>query len=122
MSSASDVCVPSNCASKSLGTSTYCSKACPCGHGGGDCDSDAQCMPGLVCDTDVGEGFAMSAATDVCVPKDCAVKEGYTALGEAGYCSVNCPCGPWGGLCVRDNECMPGLECISNYCISLELR
>jgi hypothetical protein len=50
-----------------LMSSTFCSAACPCGHGGGDCDDDGQCMPGLVCGTDNGPEFGGSATTDVCV-------------------------------------------------------
>ena len=40
---------------------------CPCGNGGGDCDSDQDCMPGLVCGTDNGAEFGQAVTTDVCV-------------------------------------------------------
>lgn len=41
------------CPPKSLAsTDDYCSALCPCGLGRGDCDTDAQCEPGLVCTQD----------------------------------------------------------------------
>lgn len=107
MSPTTDVCVPSACASRTLGSTSFCSAACPCGHGGGDCDSDAQCMPGLVCVDNVGPGFGMGVDHDVCLPSACSA----AALGSASFCSTTCPCGVGGGDCDSDNQCMPGLVC-----------
>ncbi len=102
-----DVCVPTACASATMGSSTYCSATCPCGHGGGDCDSNADCMPGLVCGTDLGPAFDMTSTTDVCVPSACSTG----TLLSADFCTAACPCGHGGGDCDDDSQCMPGLVC-----------
>jgi V8-like Glu-specific endopeptidase len=107
MTPSTDVCVPPACAVLTLGSGNYCSAGCPCGHGGGDCDSNAQCMPGLVCGTDIGPAFNMTSTTDVCVPAACAAVELYSAT----FCSPGCPCGRGGGDCDSDQDCMPGLVC-----------
>lgn len=107
MSPATDVCVPTACASRVLGSTTFCSAACPCGHGGGDCDGNSQCMPGLICVDNVGPGFGMGPDHDVCLPSACAAG----TLGSSTYCSTTCPCGVGGGDCDSDNQCMPGLVC-----------
>jgi hypothetical protein len=109
MSVTSDVCVPSACAAVALNTGTFCTPECPCGHGGGDCDADEDCLPGLVCGTDLGPAFAMGATYDVCVPSACS-----TGLYSSTFCSSACPCGHGGGNCDSDAECMPGLKCGTN--------
>jgi hypothetical protein len=111
MTPTTDVCVPTACANRSIGSSTFCSAACPCGYGGGDCDSDSECMPGLVCGgTDYGSAFNMTSATDVCVPAACAGRTPYAST----FCSPDCPCGMGGGDCDSDIDCMPGLVCVDN--------
>jgi hypothetical protein len=61
-----DVCAA--CAPDSLnGKFDFCSASCPCNHGQGDCDSNAECAPGLTCVNDVGATFGLPADTDVCV-------------------------------------------------------
>jgi hypothetical protein len=66
MTATTDVCVPKACTA-ALYSDTFCSAACPCGKGGGDCDSDQDCLPELVCGTDNGPEFGLPATTDVCV-------------------------------------------------------
>lgn len=39
----------------------------PCGRFQGDCDSDLQCQPGLVCGHDTGAWFGLNATFDVCM-------------------------------------------------------
>lgn len=108
MTPTTDVCVPAACASRVLGSAAFCSETCPCGHGGGDCDSDADCMPGLKCgENNLGRAFGMTATTDVCLPEACATRTIYSAT----FCSTACPCGVGGGHCDDDSECMPGLKC-----------
>lgn len=104
---ATDVCVVGDCNLRTLGSSTFCDASCPCGYGGGDCDSNSGCMPDLVCVTDVGTSYDMTAATDVCLPGACASQVPATTNG----CSVQCPCGHGGGDCDSNAECMPGLTC-----------
>jgi hypothetical protein len=101
------VCIFSECSERDFGSGSYCSSGCPCGHGGGDCDSDGQCMPGMSCEDDIGPAFDMSAATDVCIPDAC---RGRTLFAN-DFCSAECPCGHGGGDCDSNAECMPGLTC-----------
>jgi hypothetical protein len=106
----SNVCVPFSCMGRTPGNSVFCSATCPCGVGGGDCDSDSQCMPGLVCASNFGKSFGMSSATDVCMTPTCAGR----VQGSGTFCSAGCPCGEGGGDCDSSAECLPGLRCASN--------
>lgn len=53
------------------GSSEHCSTAAggygPCGHGGGDCDSNSECDTFLYCKSNVGAQFGMPSDYDVCV-------------------------------------------------------
>ena len=44
----------------------YCTAACPCAAGEGDCDSDAECKTGLKCRQDVGASYGAQSTVDVC--------------------------------------------------------
>ncbi len=57
---------------------TFCSAACPCEDGEGDCDSDAECKPGLVCARDVGANYGAYFTVDIC-QKPSSSSEGKTA-------------------------------------------
>ncbi len=46
---------------------TFCSPACRCGVGQGDCDTDADCLDGLVCGTDNGAPAGCAPTVDMCV-------------------------------------------------------
>jgi hypothetical protein len=63
-----DVCLPATCAARTLGTAGYCSSGCKCGHGGGDCNYDSHCLPGLHCGNNNGAAYGYAATVDVCVP------------------------------------------------------
>lgn len=106
-----DICVSSACTTGAFGSGTYCSQDCPCGLGGGDCDSNSQCMDGLVCDSNVGAAFMMTPATDLCVRPQCSLK----TIGADDYCSPDCPCGHGGGDCETSADCLPGLICAQNF-------
>lgn len=54
------------CSSVGLGTRTFCSPDCPCDVGEGDCDSSADCAPGLACVDNAGAQYGLSPDTDVC--------------------------------------------------------
>ena len=87
----------------------YCSDSCPCDMGEGDCDGDSECLPGLICATDVGASFGWDPEVDVCT--------GPCFPGERGgwdYCSAECPCDEGEGDCDDDSECLPGLDCQHN--------
>jgi hypothetical protein len=58
---------------------SFCSSSCPCTYGQADCDSDAECVSGLVCGWEAAQDFGCDPVDelDACVP-----------IGEAtgGYC------------------------------------
>jgi len=115
------------------GGSTFCG-ACLCGVGQGDCDQDADCVPGLVCGALQGPKFGMGAAVDACVEPHClngladAGEEGIDCGGGCGACletcngtegsssfCVGCLCSAGKGDCDADSECALGLVCAGNY-------
>jgi hypothetical protein len=93
------------CEGAVLGSATYCSTSHLCAAGQGDCDSAAECMPGLRCASNVGANYGWSTATDVC--------EGYV-LGSSTYCAPSRRCADGEGDCDSDADCQDGLQCISN--------
>ncbi|ACY13589.1 carboxypeptidase regulatory-like domain-containing protein [Haliangium ochraceum] len=60
-----DVCVDA-CDPIFNGGFDYCSEACPCEHGQGDCDGDEDCAPGHVCARDVGAAYGFDPEMDMC--------------------------------------------------------
>ncbi|WP_152629540.1 PKD domain-containing protein [Haliangium ochraceum] len=60
-----DVCA-AECGGDGAGSWNYCTPECPCDLGGGDCDSDAECMPGLSCVANAGAAYGLPADIDVC--------------------------------------------------------
>ena len=44
----------------------YCSANCPCARGQGDCDSDAECQPGLRCVQNAGARYGLASYIDIC--------------------------------------------------------
>jgi hypothetical protein len=48
-------------------SSSFCSTACPCDAGQGDCDSISQCRSGLVCGRNLGASFGLPSDYEVCV-------------------------------------------------------
>ncbi len=94
---------------------SYCTDDCPCDVGEGDCDSDSQCAPGLVCHHDVGLSYGYaSSAMDVC---DMPTVGGDCHNGSNGgwsYCTASCPCDVGEGDCDSDSQCMAGLICRHN--------
>lgn len=107
-----DVCVLDKCSTRVQGSDTYCATGCPCGYGGGDCESSptVHCIPGLVCKDNLGPAFAMKPETDVCVYNTCFTQ----AIGHKDFCSQSCPCGHGGGDC-DVGTCMPGMTCAKDY-------
>ena len=85
---------------------SYCSAACPCSAGNGDCDNDRECQAGLRCVDNVGGNYGWSGNVDVCErpeaagPADC---HGGAASGSWSYCTVGCPCSEGHGDCDADN-------------------
>ncbi len=88
----------------------YCSAACPCDDGEGDCDSDDECVTGTICvKGGIGAEFGYDPDVDICLAT-CH----RSALGGANYCAPDCPCDEGEGDCDGDDECAPGLACARN--------
>lgn len=51
------------------GAGNFCTPECPCSGAMGDCDSDADCKPGLICVHNVGASFGQPADNDVCLTR-----------------------------------------------------
>jgi hypothetical protein len=86
----------------------YCHPGCPCDHGEGDCDTDADCRPGLVCLQDPGAAFGYEdGEVDVC-SNVCPT----LGIGAWNYCSPQCPCDIGEGDCDTDADCLPGTRCL----------
>ncbi len=106
-----DVCV-SVCSDFMNGHVDHCSIDCPCEAGEGDCDSDADCAPGLSCIRDIGAEYGFSPLTDVCIALagQCPAEAGIP-VGNEDFCSDECPCEEGQGDCDRSSECAVGLGC-----------
>ncbi|WP_428263811.1 thrombospondin type 3 repeat-containing protein [Haliangium sp.] len=88
----------------------YCSPACPCDDGGGDCDSDDDCVEGTICvKGGIGASFGYDPDVDICLAT-CH----RSPLGGSRYCGPDCPCDDGEGDCDGDDECAPGLACAKN--------
>jgi cysteine-rich repeat protein len=102
-----DVCVPV-CSPAGKSQWDVCSVECPCEHAIGDCDSDAECAPGLWCLLNAGPAYGYDdASLDVCV-SGCPD----AGAGAWNFCSSQCPCDQGQGDCDRDSDCAPGLDCV----------
>ena len=127
-----------DCHAGTLGTWGYkCSSACPCAAGEGDCNTNADCESGLVCNQNRGSSYGFDAGMDMCeatmqapdvtdevpndspndasdqtqsvTPTDC---HGGT-LGTWNYiCSPTCLCFAGEGDCDTDRDCAGPLLCI----------
>lgn len=87
-----------------------CHPGCQCDHGEGDCDTDNDCLPGLVCLHDPGSAFGYEDdEVDVC-SFVCPT----LGVGAWNYCSPECPCDVGEGDCESDADCLPGLKCESD--------
>ena len=109
MQEGTDVCVPfPGCHGAAPGAYNFCSAACPCGDGEGDCDNDNECVPNSYCAQDVGPDYGFPEGTDVCVafPGCHAGPDG-----AYNFCSADCPCEEGEGDCDEDYECGAGMYC-----------
>ncbi|GEM_PF-1092797 len=113
-----DVCgdKPTGTCALTPGDWGYCSDPLcgPCAEGQGDCDSDAECAPGLVCAFNVGADYGLPASMDVCEkPKETVCTR---SPGDWGFCSDPAcgPCEPGQGDCDQDRDCASGLKCSPN--------
>lgn len=103
-----DVCVPPAMALPN-GDLGHCSATNPCAIGHGDCDSDRECLPGLVCKDNIGPSYGFGATVDVC-------ERGCTSgvPGGTAFASASCPGGHGEADCDSDAQCAAGLFCNFN--------
>jgi hypothetical protein len=93
----------------------FCSAACPCTVGEGDCDGDSQCAYGLECATDRGAEYGLPSNYEVCLkPASCPALN--VASPNTAFCGNHgdCPCGVGEGDCDSDYECGGSLVCGTN--------
>lgn len=102
--------------------SSCCAFSKTCDVGQGDCDSHHDCLPGLLCGTDnclsrYGWG---SEGHDCCEPEpepDALCNE-YNPSTASSCCALNKMCDLGQGDCGSDDECLPGLVCGTNNCLT----
>jgi hypothetical protein len=125
-------CRPCACTSTaSPGADTYCSAACPCGTGEGDCDTTAECLWPLVCSNDNGPKYNLPQTWEACAPAHCNNRIHEPDLGESAmdcggpcgqcvsgpangdywHCRVWAPCANGHGACQYNDECASGTLC-----------
>jgi hypothetical protein len=102
-------------------TTSFCSEACPCDVGEGDCDSNAKCQPGLYCRlADAGNGLPANYSVCDRVPLPAPFCEGTFDRSEPSesFCRwsdlANCSCAHGEGDCEDDHDCGGSLECQDN--------
>jgi len=93
------------------GHGRFCTECGPCIAGEGDCDSDAECAPGLRCSKDVGAQFGFNPNIDVCTGDTNSCTR---LAGHGRFCTECGPCTAGQGDCDNDAECAPGLTCVNN--------
>lgn len=99
----------------------YCgNSACGllCNEGMGDCDSDAECQPGLVCTQNIGANYGWLPTLDVCTQSTASqsINDCTRQPGDWDYClDPKCgPCAAGEGDCDSNSECQGGLVCLPN--------
>lgn len=90
----------------------FCSVACPCTVGEGDCDGDDECAYGLECATDRGAEYGLPSNYEVCLKPD-SCRDLDVSSPSTVFCSdhANCPCGVGEGDCDGDHQCGGDLVC-----------
>jgi hypothetical protein len=97
-------------------TTGFCTPACPCDAGEGDCDSNSDCMAGLACKSNSGPRFGLPASYDTCEPVDLPfVCSSFSAANPSEtFCSQECRCSHSEGDCDDDFDCGGSLVCGNN--------
>jgi len=91
------------------GGDSCCTSTNKCGVGEGDCDSDSDCWPGLVCGVDNCSGPGFDSTDDCCYRAD-------PCTGGDTCCTPISKCGAGEGDCDSDSDCQPGLVCGIDNC------
>jgi cysteine-rich repeat protein len=118
-----DVCVHCPVFNPATPDGSFCNNPyCPCEIGEGDCDTDAQCAPGLICGLNNGPAFGLPTGWDACIKPGPTCGNGQPDPGEAcddantvahDGCSPTCQvesgwvCPRW-DLCIKlPSSCFP---------------
>ena len=100
-----------------LGGDSFCLGS-QCGVGEGDCDSNSDCMSGLICVSDVGRNYGFRSIVDVCEMPSTPEPDD---LGGNAFCAGQL-CGEGQGDCDSDAECQTGLVCATDVGIDYGFR
>ena len=109
---------------KCQGDDSCCSSDNICQEGEGDCDSDLDCLPGLVCGKDNCRGSDFDSTDDCCErPKEGRCRGGVDCC-VGGRCGVGkCDVGRYvmflssgEGVCNSDSDCLGSLVCGEDNC------
>jgi len=88
-----------------------------CKEGEGDCDSDAECSPGLKCGSGNCRGLGFDSTDDCCYdPRQTVQGQGGRCDGGDSCCSGGGQCSLGEGDCDDDRECSQGLVCGTDNC------
>src|SRR5690606_36568499 len=110
-------CGGNDCAPCLVGGEDFCQDldGQRCDEGEGDCDTDAECLSGLVCQGE-GPDYDLPEGVDVCIPVDC-LPENLPPVYPQGHCSSECRCSAGAGICNNDTECLTGHECRNDWAV-----
>jgi len=100
---------------------TDCTVALPCNAGEGDCDSNAECKPGLVCATGAGPKFGLGPDVDICVPSHCSngtLDSGEVGIDCGGPDCGRCNCGDGVTSVLLGEQCDDGNASNTDACLS----
>ena len=92
-----------SCHGSTLGSSDYCSASCRCNDGEGDCDTDADCASGLVCDQRSGTDYCIRPSSGGGTSCTTPIRNRDNGGRNYGVCE---------GDCDSDADCQPGLRCV----------
>ncbi len=83
----------------------FCTTACPCADGEGNCSDNTECDPGLTCLVDRGPAVDLPTSYDVCMA---ACPPFDASKPNQSHCTGQCPCNAGEGDCDSDGQCAQG--------------
>ena len=88
----------------------FCTAACPCQVGQGDCDGHDECAGGARCANDVGGGFGLPDHFDVCLPAGCVNTDRSPIPGQPDCWRLQDEAG------AQESDCAPTLFLFAGKC------
>lgn len=106
-------CSDQTCGGTNGDKNGYCTVACPCVDGEGDCDSDDQCAGPRICGTNNGSSYGMPFTWDVCFTPTYTHSDDIQPIWEANCngCHIG---GTSGGLEISSGSGIDGYDNIVN--------